>query len=95
MTLLAVAWSVPNYSAAVPSWYNLFLATFGAGALLAWLDSGRLRWIFVSGICCGLSIVVKIAGLYFMAAALLFFSSMSRKRQNPHGRPGDAPIPCC
>lgn len=73
VTLLAAAWSVPNYAAAVPSWYNLFLATFGVCALLAWLDSGRLRWVFLAGICGGLSIVVKIAGLYFVAAALLFF----------------------
>jgi hypothetical protein len=28
VTLLAVVWSLPNYSAAVPSWYNLFFATF-------------------------------------------------------------------
>jgi hypothetical protein len=34
VTLLAVAWSVPNYSAAMPSWYNLFFATFGLAALL-------------------------------------------------------------
>ena len=35
VTLLAVAWSVPNYSAAVPSWYCLFFAVFGAAALLS------------------------------------------------------------
>src|SRR5687767_10839013 len=32
VTLLGVAWSVPNYFAGVPSWYNLFLATFGTFA---------------------------------------------------------------
>jgi hypothetical protein len=28
VTLAAVAWSLPNYFAAMPSWYNLFFATF-------------------------------------------------------------------
>jgi hypothetical protein len=35
LTLLAVAWSLPIYSEAVPSWNNLFLACFGVAALLA------------------------------------------------------------
>ena len=34
IALLAIAWSFPNYEAAMPSWYNLFFATFGAAALL-------------------------------------------------------------
>ena len=29
VTAVAVAWSVPNYFASMPSYYNLFLATFG------------------------------------------------------------------
>src|SRR5262249_3659035 len=29
VTLLGVVWSVPNYYAGMPSWYNLFFATFG------------------------------------------------------------------
>ncbi len=41
ITLLAVAWSYPNYPAAMPSWYNLFFATFGAAALLRYLKRGR------------------------------------------------------
>ena len=40
ITLLAVAWSLPNYSAAMPSWYNLFLATFGVAALFRFLEDG-------------------------------------------------------
>ena len=33
-TVLAVFWSVPNYPAAMPSWYNLYLATGGTLALM-------------------------------------------------------------
>jgi hypothetical protein len=73
ITLLAVAWSLPNYSAAVPSWYNLFFATFGMAALLRYLEKRSPKWLFLAGVFGGLSILAKIAGLYYVAAALLFF----------------------
>jgi len=73
-TLLAVAWSFPNYTEAMPSWYNLFFATFGTAALLRYIQNPRQRWLWIAGLCGGLSIVVKITGLYFVAAGLLFFA---------------------
>ena len=74
LVAVAVAWSLPNYVAALPSWYNLFLATFGTAALLRYLDTGGRRWLFVAGACGGLSIVLKVVGLFYVAAALLFFA---------------------
>ena len=73
ITLLAVAWSLPNYSAAVPSWYNLFFATFGMAALQRYLEKRSPKWLLLAGVFGGLSILAKIAGLYYVAAALLFF----------------------
>ena len=72
ITLLAVAWSVPNYAAAVPSWYNLFFGSFGSAALFRFIDDHRRRWLLLAGLCGGLSIVVKLVGLYFVAGVLLF-----------------------
>ena len=72
VTLLAVAWSLPNYVAAMPSWYNLFLATFGIAALFRAIDTNRRRWLFVAGLAGGLSVIVKVIGLYYVAGALLF-----------------------
>jgi hypothetical protein len=72
LTLLGVVWSVPNYAVAVPSWYNLFLATFGTLALLKFQESGVTRWLVIAGVCGGLSFLVKVAGLYFLAGGLLF-----------------------
>ncbi len=71
-TLLAVAWSVPNYPASMPSWYNLFFATFGVAALLRYLEVRSSRWLFLAGISGGLSFLIKSPGLYFIGAALLF-----------------------
>jgi hypothetical protein len=72
VVVLATVWSAPNYPAAVPSWYNLFLATAGLLAIVAYSDGNRLRWIWVAGICAGLSISVKIVGLFFVLGAFLF-----------------------
>jgi hypothetical protein len=74
VTLLCVVWSIPTYPAAMPSWYNLFLATFGAAALIRYTETDRRRWLFAAGIAGGLSIVIKIVGLYYVAAALLFLT---------------------
>ena len=72
VTLLAVVWSVPNYPAAMPSWYCLFLATFGIFALLRYISSPRAGWLVAAGICGGLSVLVKTPGLFYIAGVLLF-----------------------
>jgi hypothetical protein len=78
ITLLAVAWSYPNYPAAMPSWYNLFFATFGAAALVRYLDVRTRRWLFVAGVCGGISLLVKVIGAYYVAGVLLFFAFLEQ-----------------
>ena len=72
VTLLAVAWSVPNYPGPMPSWYNLFFATWGVAAVFRYLDSRSTWWLFAAGLCGGLSMLAKVTGAYFIAAVLLF-----------------------
>jgi hypothetical protein len=72
VTALGVAWSLPTYSAAMPSWYNLFCATWGTAALLRHVETGQRRWLVAAGLVGGLSCLVKVVGLYYVAAALLF-----------------------
>jgi hypothetical protein len=71
-TLLAVAWSVPNYSTAMPSWYNLFFATFGVAALFRYIETRQNWWLSVAGLCGGISFLFKLSGLYFVAGSVLF-----------------------
>jgi hypothetical protein len=73
-TLLATVLSVPVYSAAMPSWYNLFCAVLGTAALARFVETGGRRWLLAAGLCGGASILIKITGLYFIAAALLFLA---------------------
>lgn len=72
LTLVAVVWSVPNYPAAMPSWYNLFLATVAIAALIAHLEDPRPRWLVAAGIAAGLSFDVKVVGLYCVGGVLLY-----------------------
>ncbi len=72
VTWVAVAWSLPIYFAAMPSWYNLFFAIFGTLALLRFLEDDRRRWLVAAGLCGGASCLMKSTGLFFVAAALLF-----------------------
>lgn len=72
ITVLAVAWSVPNYSGVPPSWYNLYFAVFGTAALLHYLQVRTRRWLFLAGLCGGLSILAKVVGVFYVAAVVLF-----------------------
>jgi 4-amino-4-deoxy-L-arabinose transferase-like glycosyltransferase len=72
VVLAAVVWSVPNYFAGIPSWYNLFFATFGVVALFRYLDTRSRWWIFAAGLVGGLSFLIKLSGLYYVIGAGLF-----------------------
>jgi hypothetical protein len=87
ITLLAVAWSIPNYPAAMPSWFSLFLTTFGTLALAAYIRRPAARWLILAGFCGGLSFLIKSVALYYIAGALLFFvyreQTLARKESLP------------
>ena len=80
VTALAMTWTLPNYFAAVPSYYNLFLATFGMVALARHVDTDRRYWLGIAGAWGGLAFLIKSAGgFYFAAAALLFLVCRERE----------------
>lgn len=78
-TFLAVAWSVPNYPTAMPSWYNLFFATLGVAALFQYIERHDRVWLLVAGACGGLSFLFKLSGMYFVAGAVLFLLSQKKE----------------
>jgi hypothetical protein len=73
ITLLAVLWSIPNYPAAMPSWFSLFLTTFGILALAKYIHRPATGWLILAGFCGGASFLIKSVALYYLAGALLFF----------------------
>lgn len=71
VTMLVVALTLPNYAAAMPSWFNLFFACFALAGMVRWVETGRRRWLIAAGAAIGLSIIIKIVGLYMLAGALV------------------------
>ena len=71
ITLLAAAWSIPIYSAPMPSWYNLFFATWTLCAMVAFFKTEQRRFLVLAGLMIGLSVTFKISGLFILAAVLL------------------------
>jgi hypothetical protein len=72
VTFLAASLTLPIYAEGMPSWYNLFLATAGVAFLLRYSQGRQVFWVVLAGVAGGLSILFKIVGLYYVAAALLF-----------------------
>ena len=80
VTVAASALGFPAYPAAVPSWYVLFLAIGGCAALFRYLEVSRARWLFIAGLLGGMSISVKIVGVYYVLAALCFLTFVDQRR---------------
>ena len=83
VTAVAVTWSLPNYFASMPSYYNLFLATFGTAALFRHIERGGRGWLVLAGFCGGLSFLVKSVGIFFVVAVGLFL--LFRAQIQSHG----------
>jgi hypothetical protein len=90
--LLGAVWSVPNYPAAMPTWYNLFLAALAVWCVFRYLDTRARRWLIAAGAACGVSIVIKIVGLYTLAAILigLVLVDAEAERDASHASSDDA-----
>ena len=69
--LCMTVWGMPNYPAAMPTWYNLFLAMGAVWGLTRYLESSRTWWLVFAGALAGLSILMKLTGLYTLAGLLL------------------------
>jgi hypothetical protein len=72
VTLLAAAWSVPQYPCPNGSWYMLYFAIFATAALFCFVETRRRRWIFAAGAFAGIAILFKVTGLYVVAGGMLF-----------------------
>jgi hypothetical protein len=72
ITFLAVGWGYPNYAAPMPSWFNLFFATYGLAALIRYIEARKWIWLLMAGMCGGFSLLAKVAGLFFISSVFLF-----------------------
>ena len=83
--LFAVAWGPPVYSAAIPSWYTLYLAVIGAYFLVRHHETGRRSWLFAAGVAGGLSICCKITGVWYVLAVAVYLVYSAQERPGGSG----------
>ena len=67
----------------MPSWYNLFLATFGSLALTKWIEDRRPHWLVLAGFLGGISFLVKLSGFFFRGRRVL--PAGGQPLHSPHG----------
>lgn len=67
-TLLLMLWGVLQYPTSMPSWQSLHLTIAGAFCLILYERKPHRAWLLLAGVFCGLSILVKITGLYWVMA---------------------------
>ena len=72
LTVCAAVWTLPLSPHPLPSWYALFFALFGVAAIVQWMHRRRRMWLAAAGVAAGAAVAVKITGLYFIAAVLLW-----------------------
>ncbi|MDB4862789.1 glycosyltransferase family 39 protein [Pirellulaceae bacterium] len=70
VTLTSVAWSFPNYFAALPSWYVLMAASWTTWTLIKFHETSSRRYTLLAALFSGVAILFKIVGLYLVAASL-------------------------
>lgn len=67
LALLAFLWGPPLYTAPLPSWYLLFLATVVLWCTLRWTETGERKWLFRAGLGIGGALLLKINALFLLA----------------------------
>ena len=70
LAVVAYAWGPPLYTAAMPTWFLLFLATAMLWALLRWQETGHRIFLAGAGAAIGAGVLVKVNGLFLLAAAI-------------------------
>jgi hypothetical protein len=75
----------PLYTAAMPSWYLLFLATAVVWSLFRWRETGRPAWWAGAGALIGLALGIKINALFILAAAGCILLTDDELRSGPLG----------
>jgi hypothetical protein len=53
--------------------------------LVHYLEVRKARWLFVAGVCGGLSVLIKVIGAYYIAGVLLFLASLEQEEHESSG----------
>jgi hypothetical protein len=70
-TLVAFAWSFPNYFAGLPSWWLLACALMCVWAVIRHMETGLRRFLIAAGLAAGVAIAIKQTGVYLLVALVI------------------------
>jgi hypothetical protein len=79
LVVLCGLWSVRLNPESLPSWYILFSTVILLDALLTFLETRQLRWLFVAGILAGTALLFKLTGIFLIAAGVLFLMDYEQR----------------
>jgi hypothetical protein len=91
-TALATLLTLPNYPAAMPSWYGLFLAAVATWCAVMGLERKQGLWWLAAGAAAGVSFLFKITGLYLVAALVVLLLEHERSLRPPTPAGGRSPL---
>ncbi len=80
------AWSLYAYHLPLLNWYYAPLALIACWCVYRFEESHRRRWLLAAGACAGASILVKITGLFTLAALLLWCADWAGRRPVAAGK---------
>jgi hypothetical protein len=86
LAFVGLVWSLPNYFASVPTWYVLFFATFALMCLLRSHEQNRSFWLVAAGAFAACACLVKIVGVYIVAATFLELAARDLPRAADESR---------
>ena len=89
VTLVSAIWSLYAWHLPLLNWYYLPLAAGSALAVVRHVESDRRRWLWIAGFGAGISIGLKVTGLFLLAALLLW--AMARAADEGRARAGAEP----
>ncbi len=87
LTVTLVVWTVPNYPAAIPSWFNLYFAVVGVWMIAKWLETRSDLWLFIAGFSGGASRSSSRSSASTSSSAWFFFSRSEGFERNPQVQP--------
>ncbi len=84
IALTALTWTLPNYFAALPSWYITFLILASLSCLIEFLKTENKKWLVLCGLITGLGALIKISALFFIPVCWIMAHEQSLQKFNKH-----------
>ncbi|NQU42834.1 glycosyltransferase family 39 protein [bacterium] len=80
-TAIFISLGIGQTAVPLPTWFNVSLAIVAIWTVLRFAETDHRRWLVLGGVLAGISISIKIIGLYHLAAALFAVALLRADRR--------------